>query len=77
MNDARKHLETIQAVISCLANNTFVLKGWAVALFGFAGKQQESFLTLLTLFFGLVFWSFGVYDLAFEGRQRQLHVGCV
>lgn len=55
MDDARKHLETIQAVISCLANNTFVLKGWAVALFGFAGKQQESCLALLTLFLGLVF----------------------
>lgn len=33
MNDSRhKHLEFIQAVISRMASNSFVLKGWAVSL---------------------------------------------
>ena len=75
-DDVRKYLEMIQAVISRLANNTFVLKGWAVtlasALFGFAGKQQDAELALLTLFPGLVFWSLDGYYLALERSHREL-----
>lgn len=75
-DDVRKYLEMIQAVISRLANNTFVLKGWAVtlasALFGFAGKQQDAQLALLTLFPGLVFWSLDGYYLALERSHREL-----
>jgi hypothetical protein len=32
MGDKIKHLEMIQAVISRLANNSFLLKGWSITL---------------------------------------------
>jgi hypothetical protein len=32
MDDKRKHLEFIQAVITPLANNSFAYKGWAITL---------------------------------------------
>jgi len=80
-DDVRKYLEMIQAVISRLASNTFVLKGWAVtlasALFGFAGKQQDAQLALLTLFPGLIFWSLDGYYLALERAQRELFARAV
>ena len=51
MEKKLKHLELVQGVISRMANNSFMLKGWAVTLvagiFVLAGKDTDK-LYLLT-----------------------------
>ena len=70
------YLEMIQTVISRLASNSFVLKGWTVtlatALLGFAGRQQDAQLARLTLLPALAFWALDAFYLAQERQYREL-----
>ena len=79
MSDAQiKYLEMVQAVVTRLASNSFILKGWSVtvatALLGFAGSQQVQRLALLALLPALSFWVLDAYYLAQERRYRRLFV---
>ena len=74
--DRQKYLEMIQAVITRLASNSFILKGWGVTLvsglLGFAGQQRNGDIALLTLVPALSFWLLDAYYLAQERQQREL-----
>jgi hypothetical protein len=66
------HLGLIQAVIARMAQNSFLLKGWAVtlvaALFALAAADTREQIALLGLLPALVFWGLDAYYL----RQERL-----
>lgn len=72
-----KHLELIQGVINRLANNSFLIKGWALTVsmtgFGFYVNQKQSSILLITLFGALTFWFLDGYFLKQERLFRRLY----
>ena len=75
-SDLHKHLEFIQNVIARLANNSFLMKGWAVtvagAFFGFAVQQSHEGLALIGLVPAIAFWSLDAYFVKKERQFRKL-----
>ncbi len=74
--DLHKHLEFIQNVIARLANNSFLMKGWAVtvsgAFFGFAIQQHEAALALIGLLPAISLWALDAYFVKKERQFRRL-----
>ena len=72
--DWHKHMDYVQAVIARLANNSFVLKGWALtltsALIGFAVTRGNVALAVLAVFVVLAFWFLDAYFLRHERAFR-------
>lgn len=72
-----KHLEMIQAVITRLSNEGFVIKGWAVTVAGvFAGlaiNSEEWKLAAIACFPTLAFWALDTSFLRAERLFRALH----
>lgn len=72
-----KHLEMIQGIISRMAGNSFLLKGWSVtlisALFALAAKDSNQFFLYLAYFPCLAFWSLDGYFLWQEKMYRKLY----
>jgi hypothetical protein len=72
-----KHLEFIQATISRLATNSFLLKGWALtisgALFGFAASHLSWSVAMVGLLPIIVFWCLDAYFLRQERLFRGLY----
>lgn len=72
-----KHLELIQAIITRMANNSFLLKGWAVTLLAgiFAlAWNQEGFLHYLLAYIPVImFWFLDAYYLQQERLYRGLY----
>ena len=77
MNDKTKHLEIIQGVITRMANNSFLLKGWSVilvsALFALSVKNANIHFIYLTYFPTLAFWVLDGYFLWQERLYRKLY----
>ena len=77
MEDKRKHLDFIQAVISRLANNTFLLKGWSVtlvaALFALAARDSQRQFLLVAYLPVVVFWALDAYYLSLERSFRSMY----
>jgi len=77
MEQKQKHLEFIQAVISRLAHNSFLLKGWAVtlaaALFAVSESNSNPALFLFAYIPVIVFWGLDGYYLWQEKLFRELH----
>lgn len=75
--DRRKHLELIQAIISRMANNSFLLKGWSVTLvaglFALAAKDTNHRLALVAYLPAIVFWGLDGYYLSQERCFRSLY----
>lgn len=73
---AAKHLDYLQAVITRMAANSFLARGWSltltVALIGLATDRGRPALALLALFPITAFWLFDAYFLALEKRFRDL-----
>jgi hypothetical protein len=71
------HLGLIQAVITRMAQNSFLLKGWAVtlvaALFALAAAKTCGQIALLGLLPALVFWGLDAYYLRQERLFRALY----
>lgn len=65
-----KHLEFIEAVISRMATNSFLFKGWAItivaALSGFAAVDSKNGLLIIALVATLMFWALDGYYLWLE-----------
>lgn len=65
-----KHLEFIEAVISRMATNSFLFKGWAItiaaALSGFAAVDSKHGLIIIALVATLMFWALDGYYLWLE-----------
>ena len=72
-----KHLEMIQAVISRLGTNSFLVKGWAVtvaaAFWGFAISDREWGMALASVLPIVLFWWLDGYFLRVERLFRALH----
>ena len=75
-DDGRKHLEMIQAVISRMAANSFILKGWSVsaatALLALAAGTKHHWVALVALLPTIVFGALDGYYVAQERRFRAL-----
>ena len=75
--DVTKHLELIQGVITRMAGNSFLLKGWTVtiaaALFALAAAKSDQRLAILALFPTLSFWGLDAYYLRQEKLFRKLY----
>ena len=74
-----KHLEFIQSVVSRMASNSFLLKGWGVtlvaALFALAAKDSNKKYIVVAYFPVIVFWILDAYFLSQERRFRNLYDG--
>ncbi len=77
MEKKLKHLEMIQAVISRMAKNSFLLKGWNVvlvsAIFALASGESKSQLACLAYLPATVFWLLDGYFLRQERLFRKLY----
>lgn len=72
--DWHKHMDYVQAIIARLANNSFVMKGWALtltsALLGFAATRSDPLLAFLALVIVVAFWFLDAYFLRQERAFR-------
>lgn len=77
MENKRKHLEMIQAIVNRLAQSSFLLKGWNVvivsALFTLAAKDAKPACVYLAYFPVLAFWALDAYFLSQERLYRRLY----
>lgn len=77
MENKIKHLELVQGVINRMANNSFMLKGWAVTLvagiFVLAGKDTDKLYFLVAYIPVIVFWFLDSYYLLQERLYRSLY----
>lgn len=75
--DAIKHLEFIQNVITRMASNSFLLKGWTVtlvaALFALAAQNSNPDFIYLAVFPIISFWILDAYYLRQERLYRALY----
>jgi hypothetical protein len=76
-DDQRKHLEFIQAVITRMAGNSFLIRGWSVtlvsALFALAAKDANRTFVAVSYFPALLFWCLDAYYLSQERKFRDLY----
>lgn len=72
-----KHLEFIQAVITRMATNSFLFKGWAITiaagLAAFAAVESRAALLTIAIASSLLFWGLDGYYLWLERAFRDLH----
>ena len=72
-----KHLELIQGVINRMANNSFMLKGWAVTLVAgilvLIGKDTNKLYYGISLIPAIAFWFLDSYYLLHERLYRSLY----
>lgn len=77
LDNKNKHLEFIQNVISRMAGNSFMLKGWAVTLiagiFVLAGKDTDTLYFLLAYIPVIMFWILDAYYVFQERLYRSLY----
>lgn len=77
MESKLKHLELVQAIINRMANNSFMLKGWAVTLisgiFVLSGKDTDKLYFLVAYVPIIVFWGLDAYYLLQERLYRSLY----
>jgi len=77
MEKKMKHLEMIQNIITRMANNSFLLKGWCIvlisALFVLASKEMNKSFLLLPLFPLISFWILDGFFLWQERLYRELY----
>jgi len=72
-----KHLEMIQGIITRMAGNLFLLKGWSVtlivALFAIIGKGANTSSLLFSFGVLFIFWILDGYFLSMERCYRSLY----
>jgi hypothetical protein len=77
MSQSEKHLEFLQSVISRLARNSFLIKGWTVtlvaALFALASKDTEAGYVIVAYLPTVMFWALDAYYLRQERLFRALY----
>lgn len=77
MENKIKHLEMIQAIITRMNSNSFMLKGWAVTLvagvFALASKEANEFYFLIAFIPVMTFWGLDAYYLLQERLYRDLY----
>ena len=77
ISNKHKHLEFIQATISRMSGNLFLLKGWSItliaALFALAAKDTNRAFIVVAFFPLIIFWFLDGYFLSMERRFRSLY----
>lgn len=77
MDNKRKHLEMIQAVINRMSGNLFFLKGWTItfvaALITLLVKEEKSSFVFIVFFPVVIFWLLDGYYLSKERQFRSLY----
>jgi hypothetical protein len=75
--DQRKHLELMQAVITRMAGNSFLIRGWSVtlvsALFALAAKDADRTFVMVSYFPCVMFWCLDAFYLSQERKFRSLY----
>jgi hypothetical protein len=76
-DDQKKHLEFVQASISRMAGNSFMIRGWSLtlvsALFALAAKDANQWYVIISFFPCLMFWALDAYYLSQERKFRSLY----
>ncbi|MCH8856877.1 MAG: hypothetical protein IIA03_11700 [Proteobacteria bacterium] len=76
-SNKHKHLEFIQASISRMSGNLFLLKGWSItliaALFALAARDANKTYIVVAYFPLFIFWFLDGYFLSMERRFRSLY----
>src|ERR1700692_4009136 len=71
-----RYLEFLQAAITRMGSNSFLVKGWSVtlgtAVLGFSVKESNWALALIAIFPAGAFWALDAYYLALEKLFRDL-----
>lgn len=80
-NEGRiKHLELLQAVISKMSNNSFVIKGWCitlvVGLLALSAKDSNHTLVFVAYLPLVMMWGMDAYYLRQERLYRRLYDEC-
>lgn len=77
MEKKLKHLEMIQSVINRMANNSFLIKGWCVAIvaaiLGLLSKDLNKRILIIVYFPIIMFWILDAYFLYQEKLFRALY----
>lgn len=77
MEGKMRHLELVQGVINRMANNSFMLKGWAVTLvmgiFALTSKDTSRVFLLVAYIPTIVFWLLDAYYLLQERLYESLY----
>ncbi|MDD3003006.1 MAG: hypothetical protein PHD49_00090 [Candidatus Shapirobacteria bacterium] len=77
MTNKQKHLEFIQAIVTRMGNNLFMLKGWTitliVGLFTFMFKDSNDLCFIFSICIILIFWILDGYFLSTERCYRALY----
>ena len=77
MENKVAHLEMIQRVITRMAGNSFLIKGWSVtlvvALFALAAANMNESFVYLAYFPAFMFWALDAYFLRQERLFRKLY----
>ena len=77
MEKKLKHLEMLQAIISRMSRNSFLLKGWNVvlvsAIFALASTESKASLVFLAYLPAAIFWLLDGYFLHQERLFRKLY----
>ncbi len=77
MDAKMQHLQMIQDIISRMAGNSFLLKGWAVTLiagiFALSSNDTDKLYFLVAYIPILVFWGLDSYYLCQERKYRKLY----
>lgn len=77
MEAKQKHLEFIQIIINRMANNSFLLKGWAITVIGgllaFSFKDLDCRYIFVSFFVLFFFWVLDGYYLHQEKLFRELY----
>lgn len=76
-----KNLEMIQGIISRMANNSFMLKGWSLTLdigiFSLNYKTAERSILILLYIVIFMFWGLDSYYLKLERQYRCIYNMCL
>ena len=77
MENRRKHLEFIQAIVSRMAGNLFFLRGWTITLitgvFALSAKDMNQVYLSIAYFLIFIFWVLDGYFLSQERLFRALY----
>jgi len=76
MDEKLAYLQMIQAVISRMNSNSFLIKGWSItlvaALFALAAAETNQLFVILAYFPAIMFWALDAYFLRQERLFRKL-----
>lgn len=76
-----KNLEMIQGIISRMANNSFLLKGWSatlnIGMFSLNYKTVEKSIFILLFVVIVMFWGLDSYYLKLERQYRCIYNMCL